>query len=305
MIKTAGKQFDPHEGQIYFVASSPDRLGSAFGVNTNMLIAVNEITDRALALLQEFMAADVKLFIDSGVFNLTNEHARKHDCSMNDALGLAPDQIDGFDELFKKYVRICGSIGADSWGYIEIDQGGRENKIKTRAKLEKLGLKPIPVYHPLNDGWDYFDYLASRYDRICFANVVQADVVSRRRLITTAYMRRKRYPHLWIHLLGVTPSELTYSCPASSCDSSTWLNAIRWPDSMREKAAGGTVGKFCDGIVYRLDSPREAQDGHSKACKLLGMQAQLNGRNWRLFCERMESVNPITKKPEIIKPASA
>ena len=61
---------------------------------------------------------------------------------------------------------------------VEVDQGGRENKIKTRARLEKMGLRPIPVYHPLNDGWDYFDYLAENYDRICMGNVVNAEASS-------------------------------------------------------------------------------------------------------------------------------
>lgn len=57
------------------------------------------------------------------------------------------------------YVEIIRKFENDAWGCIEIDQGGRENKIKTRAMLEGMGLRPIPVYHPFLDGWDYFDYL--------------------------------------------------------------------------------------------------------------------------------------------------
>ena len=62
--------------------------------------------------------------------------------------------------------------------------------------LEQMGLRPIPVYHPFNDGWDYFDYLAERYDRICFGNVVQADRETRKRLVATAWERHRKYPHL-------------------------------------------------------------------------------------------------------------
>jgi hypothetical protein len=33
------------------------------------------------------------------------------------------------------------------WGYIELDKGGRENKLRTRTRLHNHGLNPIPVYH--------------------------------------------------------------------------------------------------------------------------------------------------------------
>jgi len=283
MIKTAGEQFKRGK-HIYFIASHPNRLEAALGFNRHMLIAVNEIkssSDEARVL--KFIESGVTLFIDSGVFNLTNKHVRAHGCTMDEALGLAPEQIDGFAKLFDRYVEVCRSLGEKSWGYIEIDQGGMENKIKTRAKLEALGLRPIPVYHPLNDGWDYFDYLAERYDRICFGNVVQADGDTRKKLITTAYIRRMKYPHLWIHLLGVTPSELTHGCPSSSSDSSTWLNAVRWSDSAREWACGKGVGGFDRNMAYDLTADSNSDHGSIKAVALQGMQAEMNGINWNNF----------------------
>ena len=222
------------------------------------------------------------------MFNLTNEHKRKVGCTMDEALGLAPDQIEGFDDLFKRYLAICGTLGEESWGYIEIDQGGRENKVKTRARLESLGLRPIPVYHPLNDGWDYFDHLATNYDRICVGNVVQADTETRRRLIATVHERRLRYPHLWIHLLGVTPCELTHSCPSNSSDSSTWLNAVRWSNSAREWAIGKGVGGFERNMAYDLNADSNAVNGSIKSVALQGMQAELNGRNWNHYLRAYE-----------------
>ena len=108
------------------------------------------------------LSSPLRRFIDSGVFNLSTRHAAKHDLTMDQALALAPTEIDGFDELFAKYVRLVTELGDKVWGYIEIDQGGKANKIKTRARLEELGLRPIPVYHPFNDGWDYFGEIAAR-----------------------------------------------------------------------------------------------------------------------------------------------
>ena len=180
-------------------------LSEGIKAHDRLLCAVNEIGgDGAVDTLAGWAEAGNSVFIDSGVFSLTNEHARAHNMTMDQVLGLPPADIDGFDELFTKYVAIIKKLGDKVWGYIEIDQGGRDNKIKTRARLEALGFAPIPVYHPFVDGWDYFDELAQGYDRICFGNVVQADRDTRKRLLATAWERRRKYPHLWIHLLGLT-----------------------------------------------------------------------------------------------------
>jgi hypothetical protein len=177
-------------------------------------------------------------FLDSGIFNLTNNHMRKHGTTMDEALALAPEEIDNFDWLFDLYLEVCTEYGEQVWGYSELDQGGKENKIKTRAKLESLGLSPMPVYHPLNDGWDYFDDLAKNYDRICFGNLVQASSTVRIRLLLTAFERHHEYPDLFIHFLGLTPSELQMSMPFDSADSSTWTAIFRYPQATRFSAAG-------------------------------------------------------------------
>jgi hypothetical protein len=277
MIKTAGKQFNPAERNLYFIAAGPVFLEEAVKVNKHMLCAVNELrSEQSIETCKRIMAAGVKLFIDSGVYALTNEHARANNCSMDMALGLAPDKIDGFQELYDRYVEVCSSIGEEAWGYIEIDQGGRANKIKTRAKLEKLGLRPVPVYHPINDGWDYFDYLAQRYDRICFGNIVQAEIAERVRLISTAFIRRQKYPHLWIHMLGITPNEILFSCPSHSCDSSDWLSGVRW-GNVKETACGNAFGDFTESMVY----PYHKREFYFKLLRLLAYQAETLNRNWR------------------------
>jgi hypothetical protein len=289
MTKTGGDAFDPKDRQLYFIAINADKLLRVENLNRHLLCAVNEINgDAQLDILRGMMKRGTRIFIDSGIFNLTMEHARKHDCHMNEALGLAPDEIDGFDNLFDRYVEVCGKIGGDSWGYIEIDQGGRENKIKTRAKLEKLGLRPVPVYHPLNDGWDYFDYLATRYDRICFGNVVQAEIAERQRLISTAFIRQKKYPKLWIHLLGVTPSELLHSCPSCSCDSSTWLSSMRWGFSDATCFGKRVAGGFGPQLTYRYGAAAQEENpdrnaSYIKGEKLFAYDAEIMGRNWQAY----------------------
>lgn len=288
-VKRTGGNFDPNEKHLYFVASNANNLSHVEDITRNMLIAVNEITSESVVEWVRHIVnvKGQRLFIDSGVFNLAMEHSRAHDVPMDIALSVAPDEIDGFDELFERYVRILRDVGDQAWGYIEIDQGGRENKIKTRKRLEGLGLKPIPVYHPLNDGWDYFDYLASHYDRICFGNVVQAEPDVRKRLIATMWQRKQKYPKLWIHLLGVSPYTIMYSFPSSSSDSSSWLTHVRWAN-MTDFAMLQPILKLGEEFNYQLKSDPLSPVGHYKARALGAYSSVFMQNDWNHYLDRLK-----------------
>ena len=287
-VKKTGGDFNPLEKHLYFVASNARNLSYAEAVTDNMLIAVNEIgSDAAEEWVRHIVRVPGKrLFIDSGVFNLAMEHARAHEVPMDVALSVAPDEIDGFDELFARYTRILREVGDRAWGYIEIDQGGRDNKIKTRKRLEDLGLKPIPVYHPLNDGWDYFDYLASRYDRICFGNVVQAEPDVRKRLIATMWQRKQKYPKLWIHLLGVSPYNIMFSFPSNSADSSSWLTHVRYAN-MVDFAMLQPIMKLGLHFNYKLRSEPLSEAGYIKASTLGAYSSVFMQNDWNHYLNRL------------------
>lgn len=291
MIKTGGDRFDPAGENIYFLASNVDRMRNAALAHDNLLIAVNELkTASGIEHLEAWMRAGKNMFIDSGIFNLTNEHARAHPgVTMDEALALAPERIDGFDGLFKRYCEIIDQYGRDSWGYIELDQGGRENKIRTRQRLEALGFRPIPVYHPFNDGWDYFDYLAENYDRICFGNVVQATVATRLRLVATAWERHRKYPNLWIHLLGMTPNRFLYALPINSADSSAWLSSVRW-SGYKPSVMGQPVGDLPKGFQYQLGSVQDSEVGSRKAATMAAYGAHCMQENWRSHLASMREL---------------
>jgi len=283
ITNTAGK-WDPKAWPIYFAASNMDTFKACWDLLTNVLIAVNEMKEVAdnpaqRTLLDKLLDTKTVL-LDSGVYWLSTQHANKHNLSMDQALGMAPDKIDNFDKLFENYVIIAKTFGARSWGYIEIDQGGKDNKIKTRARLEKLGLRPIPVYHPVNDGWEYFDYLAKRYDRICLGNVVMADQATRKRLIATVWERRREYPNLWIHALGLTPSELTTAYPMNSCDSSTWIAGIRW-GVQRSLIANANATNVDRRFIYSMDVDPEHGRGHTKATMMCAYDAMIMNRTMK------------------------
>lgn len=218
------------------------------------LVAVNDFAEpgkklSAHQLAKEFeplLDSGIPVFLDSGVFWLTNRHKRAHDMTMDAALSLHPDEVDDFDWLFETYVEMCHTYRDRLWGYNELDQGGMARKIETRGRLEALGLNPIPVYHPLNDGWEYFDDLASGYDRICWGNVVQAHNTARVRMVRTLAERHRKYPYLWVHMLGLTPNELVIGEPFDSADSSSWLAVWRYAAANKERSMGknvSTMGK--------------------------------------------------------------
>ena len=263
MIKTGGS-WDSSDRPVFFAACVENHLTLCAECHDYLLAAVNHMEEKAGFRKEVFDAIDAgkKVFIDSGIFNLTQQHAEKHGITMDQALGTAPEDIDGFDNLFDRYCEIIGVLGDRAWGYIELDQGGRENKIKTRTRLEALGFNPVPVYHPLNDGWDYFDELASTYDRICVGNVV--------------------HPDLWVHLLGLTPNPWMNAYPMGSCDSSTLAAGIRWGHSRNETASALQPGPDLPrGFIYDRTTTRGHERGWDSASRLSGVTAAFMHHNWR------------------------
>lgn len=233
---TTGGTFDRNEPFQFFIASSPE-MGETSQLPT-VLVAVNELrTRKTRDVLDRMLDSGRRVMLDSGIFNLAMEHARAHDVTHDRALALAPEDIDGFDQLWDDYGTLVTSYGDRLWGCVELDQGGAANKPRTRARIEEeFGIVPIPVYHPLLDGHDYYDTLAVEYDRICFGNLVKASSQLRLRLIHTAYERARLYPYLWTHLLGVYPNQNLLGIGTQmrgSSDASAWLTPIRWMPSWR------------------------------------------------------------------------
>jgi len=286
MVKRTGGRWDPKEDVRYFIASDLGSLSFAVGHHKGLLVAVNAIGgEAAIATIKSWTASGHQVLIDSGVFSLANDHAKRNRLSLEEALTLAPEEIDGFDELFTAYCRIATTLKNDCWGYVEIDQGGLAIKTKTRAKLEALGLSPIPVFHPLSDDWDYFDELATHYDRICVGNVVQADAEFRHRLIAEIWHRRRRYPDLWIHLLGYTPNATLNAFPVNSCDSSTWLSAVRWPDAFIVRSALQPVSRLDTRFAYDYAKAERAPGGSGHAKSMGAYEAHFITVAWRALLD--------------------
>lgn len=275
-MKTTGGAWSPADRYTYFLASKPSDFRRTKVPHPHILFAVNAIGPTTEPVFEETVELGYSVLLDSGIFELAMEHAKAHGLSHNAALNLAPDQVDGFEALWERYLRIVNKHGERMWGYIELDLGGADNKRKTRARLEALGLRPIPVYHPFGDGWDYFDELAEQYDRICLGNIVQAKPDVRQRLIATIVERKRKYPGLWIHALGMTPNPLLNALPVESCDSSSWYSVVRW-DGYKERVALQTFSNLPRHFQYEVGD--EAGWDKSLALAAVGVRAWQSG--WR------------------------
>lgn len=283
-MNTGGGRFDPDENFTFFVAGV--NINNAAHFHPWTLMAVNDLMNESglVELRARTEPPDAKLMLDSGIFWLSSRHAERHNLTFYQALTVPPEDVDGFPKLLDRYVEIVKDFGDDLWGYVEPDQGGADCKRATRQALEAQGLRPIPVYHPLTDGWDYFDELADGYDRICIGNVVMADAKVRRGILTALWERRRRHrKRLWLHALGYTPNQLFNAYPINSSDSSSHVYALRFGASMcMGRAMLAQFGELVDaGFSYDLDQYEDPERGLPKKTALLSWIARSEVEAWR------------------------
>lgn len=294
MNKTLGT-WDPTDRHVIFLASNPDtcKSGNLPATHDHLLVAVNDLmNDRTLDLLEGLIDEGAKVLIDSGVFWLTNEHKRAHGITMNEALALAPSEIAGFDRLWDRYLEVAERIGDRAWGYMELDQGGAEHKRITRGRLNDLGVFPIPVWHPLNDGADYFDELAETHDRVCLGNMVQADNPTRVRLLHTLWEKHRKYPDLWVHTLGMNPNDWFAALSVDSADASTWIGPIRWGLFVHSALLVPVQEKLSYEYTYSYKGNlhHDGVDGnYNVALEMAAISMSQNQRSWRHWVEQVEA----------------
>lgn len=252
MKNTTGGTFHRSDPFVYFLAAQPYDTERIYEVTPTalrypyLLFAVNELEEQTSRdALERLLDRGVRVLMDSGIFALAMAHARLHGVSHDVGLAMAPDEIDGFARLWDRYAELATTYGDRLWGIIELDQGGAEVKPETRARIEsEIGITPIPVYHPLLDGWDYYDSLATEYDRLCVGNIVMARRPIRTRLLHTMYERARKLPDggPWHHFLGLCPNDLSMSLPLAhaSADSTFWLVGTRWAGTAFYSGAMGT-----------------------------------------------------------------
>jgi hypothetical protein len=265
VVRTTGGKWNPGSENLMFLAGP--MMDQKLAENPYTLVAVNELTGKSLDLLDRWMD-ERTILLDSGVFALASAHARAHNITMTQAFSLPPEEMDGWDELYMWYCLVVSRFADRMWGAIELDQGGPDAAAATRARVKRdTGVDPIPVYHPLGDGWAYYDQLARAHDRICvggLAGKIPASV--RMRLCWTVTDRARAHPHLWTHLRGVTPSPMVMSLGLrGSMDSSAWLGPVRWTQQWKSWAMLQRIGEMPTAMTYVRGSRDDPNRGLAKA----------------------------------------
>jgi hypothetical protein len=231
--RTGGGRFDPEDKPLYFLATGVAHHGEAYASGHEcLLIAVNEIREGVAEIEAVTISQDSsrKVLLDSGAFALASAHSRTYHIPLSEALSNDPHQLEGFTELFTRYKLLATLLADNLWGYIEVDLGGVESKRAIRAELEAEGLRPIPVFHFLTDPLEYFDELASQYDRIALGSLINSPREARAAVLLELDRRcRERFPYLWVHLLGLPPTGISNSLLFQSTDSTSWLGRLLYP----------------------------------------------------------------------------
>jgi hypothetical protein len=297
VIATGGGRYDPDEGFCFFVAGR--NIANSAHYHPWTLMGVDTLLGEAQAATAELHARmeapDMKLMLDSGVFWLASRHGQALGMELYEALTTPPEQVDGWARLLERYVELVRVHEPTLWGYVELDQGTTDHKRATRGRLEDMGLRPIPVYHPMTDQPAYLDELLEGYDRVCIGNMAHADAATRRALLGMVWERRRRHGRrVWLHALGYTPNAMLNALPIDSADSSSHVLSLRLSTHM-------AAGRAMLAQFGQLDDPRYGYDpalytsperGLSKKVALLAWVARTELEAWRRQWADLERVLP-------------
>ena len=253
-----------------------------------VLLPITSIKSKAdLALVRGWIANGVRVLLDSGVFELCSAHARDNGIQLTEALGLPPEQVDGFAGLLDHYTKVGKELSGEAFALVEIDLGGKVRKRETRASLEAMGLKIAPVFHPILDGWEYLDELAATHPIIMCGNMVDANRVERCGALSRLLKWKQSHPGTWLHLLGVTPSPMSVAFPIDSCDSSSWGSAFRWFSGWQEFALCASVGRFGRDMAYTLGSVTACE----KTVGVLSIQQKCQAMGLSHYYEQIDELD--------------
>src|SRR5262252_7964429 len=157
--------------------------------------------------------------------------------------------------------------------------------------MESEGLCPIPVYHPLGDGWDYLDELLDEYDRVCIGNLARSVPEVRTELLHTVWELVRRAKHrVWVHALGVTPMPCLLSAPIQSADSTAHAYMMKFGASVCTARAMTAPFAKLDQLYYSytLGEAENEIRGRGKASEFAGFLGRADLVCWRRVWEDAE-----------------
>ena len=123
-------------------------------------------------------------------------------------------------QSYERYVMAHGNLFSY---YLNFDSDfsvqGFGTNLEHQLKLEKAGLKPIPVIHNVLEGEEFDYYLKNRtkYPYVAVGSNQKGKVKTLRHFIQTYYDN-----DIKVHILGTTRYDLIANIPVYSCDASNW-----------------------------------------------------------------------------------
>jgi hypothetical protein len=186
---------------------------------------------------QVCMANGVGIMMDSGVFSYRTH--KKFLTKSGKGLSSLPTD----DEYVQMYVKFCKKW-AHKWSfYVTVDFGiVAEDNFRRHKLLEKMGIRPVPVYHG-DEGLEYLGRYKDRgYDYICIGTALRlrSTVKERRRYLDGVFEYGAKHG-IAFHGLAVTTSWMILAYPWRSVDSSSWSRAAGYGNIIRFNESTGRI----------------------------------------------------------------
>jgi len=275
-----GGSWDADDWPVYFLAGYAMRSVNNRAITRSRLFAMNELAGEPVRqVARGLIQRGVRLFIDSGVFDLAQRTAAERNCTFAEASALPASQVPGFDALRDLYITVLQEFGDVCWGYIELDQGAPDEREARRAELRALGLSPIPVYRPLTDPLDEFVSLLTRYDRVAVGGIVAIPARPKRRLLMSLAEVVRDYPDTWVHLLGYIPLPPIAHLPFRSCDAAWWKHLAMFA-ALQPRAALAPIGRLATAALPARGRDSEESGSHAFADLAAALSESSAERNW-------------------------
>jgi hypothetical protein len=98
-------------------------------------------------------------------------------------------------------------------------------------------------------------------------------------------------------MLGLTANEWCLPLPCDSCDSSSWLNGLRFPTTKVERAALRTLGDLGPRFLYDQDCPQDPLRGFAAAAVVYADSVEQTNATWRVALDALAALGAPASPP--------
>ena len=177
-----------------------------FKERSNVLLSLADESHEWLAFLNDCRPMINSLIVDSGAYSVANGNSN-----------LTIDQVISHLKIWGHHYDLYFNFDTD------FSEGGFENNIDNQLKMERAGLKPVPVIHNFfNEEIDHYMIENGKYDWLALGSRQSSKFEN----IAHAVRRiKKGNPAIKIHWFGGSTYEWLIQLPIAACDTTSWAKA--------------------------------------------------------------------------------